>query len=156
MTHREWNQLRVLMRKAEAGGKVNGLLTVHWKEVIHASMNKSYPPEQECEEGFVMHVNTTEVARSFQWSNDDPWIEKVDRNEKPKDKPVIHLFGNVVQQNADLAETKVAEPRPQAIPQMCTHLGRAIRSVCLDSEDGLGSYFFVFDTGDSPLPFRAY
>ena len=29
MTQGEWDQLRELMRKAEAGGKMNELLTVH-------------------------------------------------------------------------------------------------------------------------------
>ena len=55
MTQGEWDQLRALMRKAEAGGKVNELLTVHGKEVKNASMNKPYPPDddwQECEEGY--------------------------------------------------------------------------------------------------------
>ena len=40
MTQGEWDQLRALMRKAEAGGKVNELLTVHRKEVKNAPMNK--------------------------------------------------------------------------------------------------------------------
>ena len=34
--------------------------------------------------------------------NDDPWIEDVEKDEKPKDKPVIQIYGNVVQKNADL------------------------------------------------------
>ena len=54
MTQGEWNQLRELMRKAEAGGKMNELLTVHKKEVKNASMNRYYPPDdddwKECEE----------------------------------------------------------------------------------------------------------
>jgi len=33
MTQGEWDQLRALMRKAEEGGKMNDLLTVHNKEV---------------------------------------------------------------------------------------------------------------------------
>ena len=36
MTQGEWDQLRELMRKAEAGGKMNELLTVHKKEVKNA------------------------------------------------------------------------------------------------------------------------
>ena len=54
MTQGEWDQLRELMRKAEAGGKMNELLTVHKKEVKNAPMNRPYPPDdewQECEEG---------------------------------------------------------------------------------------------------------
>ena len=35
--------------------------------------------------------------------NDDPWIEDVEKDNKMNDKPVIQLFGNVVQENADLA-----------------------------------------------------
>ena len=40
--------------------------------------------------------------------NDDPWIEDVDKDGKKSDKPVIQLFGNVVQKNADIAEAKAA------------------------------------------------
>ena len=40
--------------------------------------------------------------------NDDPWIEDVEKDNKMNDKPVIQLFGNVVQENADLAEAKAA------------------------------------------------
>ena len=36
MTQGEWDQLRALMRKAEEGGKMNELLTVHKKEVKNA------------------------------------------------------------------------------------------------------------------------
>ena len=39
--------------------------------------------------------------------NDDPWIEDGDKDAK-SDKPVIQLFGNVVQKNADIAEAKAA------------------------------------------------
>ena len=47
MTQGEWDQLRELMRKAEAGGKMNELLTVHKKEVKNAPMNRPYPPEDD-------------------------------------------------------------------------------------------------------------
>ena len=53
-TIREWDQLRALMRKAEEGGKMNELLTVHKKEVKNAPMNRQYPSDdekQECDEG---------------------------------------------------------------------------------------------------------
>ena len=57
MTQGEWDQLRELMRKAEAGGKMNELLTVHKKEVKNAPMNRHYPPDdddwKECEESHV-------------------------------------------------------------------------------------------------------
>ena len=43
MTQGEWDQLRELMRKAEAGGKMNELLTVHQKEVKNAPMNRPIP-----------------------------------------------------------------------------------------------------------------
>ena len=39
--------------------------------------------------------------------NDDPWIED-DVKDPKNDKPVIQLFGNVVQKNADIAEAKAA------------------------------------------------
>ena len=39
--------------------------------------------------------------------NDDPWIEE-DAKDPKNDKPVIQLFGNVVQKNADIAEAKAA------------------------------------------------
>ena len=47
MTQGEWDQLRELMRKAEAGGKMNELLTVHKKEVKNAPMNRPYPPDDD-------------------------------------------------------------------------------------------------------------
>ena len=47
MTQGEWDQLRELMRKAEAGGKMNELLTVHKKEVKNAPMNRHYPPDDD-------------------------------------------------------------------------------------------------------------
>ena len=57
MTQGEWDQLRELMRKAEAGGKMNELLTVHKKEVKNAPMNRHYPPDddewKDCEESQV-------------------------------------------------------------------------------------------------------
>ena len=57
MTQGEWDQLRELMRKAEAGGKMNELLTVHKKEVKNAPMNRHYPPDdddwKDCEESHV-------------------------------------------------------------------------------------------------------
>jgi hypothetical protein len=49
--------------------------------------------------------------------NDDPWIEDVEKDEKPKDKPVIQIYGNVVQKNADLAEAKAAAAAIAAIAQ---------------------------------------
>ena len=39
--------------------------------------------------------------------NDDPWIED-DVKDPKNDKPVIQLFGNVVQKNAEIAEAKAA------------------------------------------------
>ena len=39
--------------------------------------------------------------------NDDPWIEG-DVKDPKNDKPVIQLFGNVVQKNAEIAEAKAA------------------------------------------------
>ena len=160
------------MRKAEAGGKMNELLTVHKKEVKNAPMNRHYPPDDEewkdCEESQVppspskVHTpsgtnsaagsadnktppgalwpdaynqNAWKVppiappptlqqaggnsgfvdAREYhkKWQdrpydpNDDPWIEDGDKDPK-NDKPVIQLFGNVVQKNADIAEAKAA------------------------------------------------
>ena len=57
MTQGEWDQLRELMRKAEAGGKMNELLTVNKKEVKNAPMNRHYPPDddewKDCEESQV-------------------------------------------------------------------------------------------------------
>ena len=54
MTQGEWDQLRALMRKAEEGGKMNELLTVHRKEVKNAPMNRPYPADdddwKDCEE----------------------------------------------------------------------------------------------------------
>jgi len=54
MTQGEWDQLRALMRKAEEGGKMNELLTIHNKEVKNAPMNRHYPPDddewKDCEE----------------------------------------------------------------------------------------------------------
>ena len=181
MTQGEWDQLRALMRKAEAGGKVNELLTVQRKEVKNAPMNKAYPPDdewQECDDG-QQHAGQPKTfgpasenstapaaagkapagalwpeaysqaawkepptgpppnlqqgassagttgfrdAREYhkKWQdrpydpNDDPWIEDVDKNEKPKDKPVIQIFGNVVQKNADFEEAKVADAKKAA------------------------------------------
>ena len=172
MTQGEWDQLRELMRKAEAGGKMNELLTVHKKEVKNAPMNRHYPPDdddwKDCEESHVppspskVHAptgtnssagsadnkappgalwpdaynqNAWKVppitppptlqqaggnsgfvdAREYhkKWQdrpydpNDDPWIEDVDKDPN-NDKPVIQLFGNVVQKNADIAEAKKA------------------------------------------------
>ena len=168
MTQGEWDQLRELMRKAEAGGKMNELLTVHKKEVKNAPMNRPYPPEdddwKDCMESHVppspskVHAptgsnssaasaappgalwpdaysqNAYKVppttppptlqaggnsgivdAREYhkKWQdrpydpNDDPWIED-DAKDPKNDKPVIQLFGNVVQKNADIAEAKAA------------------------------------------------
>ena len=60
MTQGEWDQLRALMRKAEEGGKMNELLTVHKKEVKNAPMNRHYPPDddewKDCEENSQSHV----------------------------------------------------------------------------------------------------
>ena len=174
MTQGEWYQLRALMRKAEEGGKMNELLTVHKKEVKNAPMNRPYPPDdewQECEEGHQPEKNSSgnstapattgkapagalwpEAYSDASWKvppttppknlqqgassgirdareyhkkwqdrpcdpNDDPWIEDVEKDEKPKDKPVIQLFGNVVQKNADLAEAKAAAAAIAAIAQ---------------------------------------
>ena len=170
MTQGEWDQLRALMRKAEDGGKMNELLTVHRKEVKNAPMNRPYPADdddwKDCEESHApaspapVHgqasnssdgkappgalwpeaytQNSYKVppmgpppnlqqaggnsgivdAREYhkKWQdrpydpNDDPWIEEVDKDAKKNDKPVIQLFGNVVQQNADArdAEAKAA------------------------------------------------
>ena len=172
MTQGEWDQLRELMRKAEAGGKMNELLTVHKKEVKNAPMNRHYPPDdddwKDCEESQVPpspskvhaptgtnssagsadnkappgalwpdaynqnawkvppitppptlqqaggnsgYVDAREYHKKWQDRpydpNDDPWIEDVDKDPK-NDKPVIQLFGNVVQKNADIAEAKKA------------------------------------------------
>ena len=168
MTQGEWDQLRELMRKAEAGGKMNELLTVHKKEVKNAPMNRPYPPDdddwKDCMESHVppspskVHAptgsnssaasaappgalwpdaysqNAYKVppttppptlqaggnsgivdAREYhkKWQdrpydpNDDPWIED-DVKDPKNDKPVIQLFGNVVQKNADIAEAKAA------------------------------------------------
>jgi hypothetical protein len=188
MTQGEWDQLRALMRKAEEGGKMNELLTVHKKEVKNAPMNRQYPPDddwQECDEGSQPPVQPASNPMSFgpasatgnstapaatgkapagalwpeaygdhaTWKvpptlppktlqqagassgirdareyhkkgqdrpydpNDDPWIEDVQKDEKPNDKPVIQLFGNVVQKNADLAEAKAAAAAIAAIAQ---------------------------------------
>jgi hypothetical protein len=174
MTQGEWDQLRALMRKAEEGGKMIELLTVHKKEVKNAPMNRPYPPDdewQEYEEGHPPEKNSSgnssapaatgkapsgalwpeayndpawkvppmsppknlqqgassgiRDAREYhkRWQdrpydpNDDPWIEDVQKEEKPKDKPVIQLFGNVVQKNADLAEAKAAAAAIAAIAQ---------------------------------------
>ena len=176
MTQGEWDQLRALMHKAEEGGKMNELLTVHNKEAKNAPMNRHYPPDdddwKECEENSQSQVpasppkvhepSTTNSAagsadnqappgalwpeaysqhawkvpptappstlqqsggnsgfidaREYhkKWQdrpydpNDDPWIEEVDKDGKKNEKPVIQLFGNVVQKNADLAEAKAA------------------------------------------------
>ena len=168
MTQGEWDQLRELMRKAEAGGKMNELLTVHKKEVKNAPMNRPYPPDdddwKDCMESHVppsrskVHAptgsnssaasaappgalwpdaynqNAYKVppttppptlqaggnsgivdAREYhkKWQdrpydpNDDPWIED-DVKDPKNDKPVIQLFGNVVQKNAEIAEAKAA------------------------------------------------
>ena len=172
MMQGEWDQLRALMRKAEEGGKMNELLTVHNKEVKNAPMNRHYPPDdeewKECEESQVppspskvyapsgtnsaagsadnkappgalwpdaYNQNAWKVppiappptlqqaggnsgfvdAREYhkKWQdrpydpNDDPWIEDVDKDQK-SDEPVIQLYGNVEQQNADIAEAKKA------------------------------------------------
>ena len=55
-------KVRALMRKAEEGGKMNELLTVHKKEVKNAPMNRPYPPDdewQECEEGHQPEKNSS-------------------------------------------------------------------------------------------------
>ena len=61
MTQGEWDTLRSLLRKAEDGGKMNELMTVHRKEVKNAPMNRSYPPDteewQECEENIQQPVH---------------------------------------------------------------------------------------------------
>jgi hypothetical protein len=152
------------MRKAEEGGKMNELLTVHKKEVKNAPMNRQYPPDddwQECDEGSQPPVQPASNPMSFgpasatgnstapaatgkapagalwpeaygdhatwkvpptlppktlqqagassgirdareyhkKWQdrpydpNDDPWIEDVQRDEKPNDKPVLQILG---------------------------------------------------------------
>ena len=171
MTQGEWDQLRALMRKAEEGGKMNELLTVHRKEVKNAPMNRPYPADdddwKECEESHgpaspaPVHgqaSNSSDVkappgalwpeaytqnsfkvpptgppptlqqaggnsgivdAREYhkKWQdrpydpNDDPWIEDVDKDGKKNDKPVIQIFGNVVQKDVD---AKVAEAKAAA------------------------------------------
>ena len=167
MTQGEWDQLRALMRKAEEGGKMNELLTVHKKEVKNAPMNRPYPPDdewQECDDGHQADKNSSmnsnagkappgalwpddpawkvppttppknlqqgassgiRDAREYhkKWQdrpydpNDDPWFEDVEKDDKPKDKPVIQIYGNVVQKNADLAEAKAAAAAIAAIAQ---------------------------------------
>ena len=168
MTQGEWDQLRELMRKAEAGGKMNELLTVHKKEVKNAPMNRSYPPDdddwKDCMETHVppspskVHAPTGSNSSAAsaapsgalwpdaysqnaykvppttppptlqaggnsgivdpreyhkKWQdrpydpNDDPWLED-DAKDPKNDKPVIQLFGNVVQTYADIAEAKAA------------------------------------------------
>ena len=171
MTQGEWDQLRALMRKAEEGGKMNELLTVHKKEVKNAPMNRTYPPDddwQECNEGHPADKNSStnsnagkappgalwpddpawkvppasppknlqqgassgiRDAREYhkKWQdrpydpNDDPWIEDVEKDDKPKDKPVIQIYGNVVQKNADLAEAKAAAAAIAAIANQYCH-----------------------------------
>jgi len=179
MTQGEWDQLRALMCKAEEGGKMNELLTVHKKEVKNAPMNRQYPPDddwEECDEGSQPPVQPASNPMSFgpasatgnstapaatgkapagalwpeaygdhatwkvpptsppktlqqagassgirdareyhkKWQdrpydpNDDPRIEDVQRDEKPNDKPVLQIFGNVVQANADAADAQAA------------------------------------------------
>ena len=169
MTQGEWDQLRALMRKAEEGGKMNELLTVHNKEVKNAPMNRPYPPDdddwKDCEESQVpaspakVHgpatTNSSDSkappgalwpkaysqnawkvpptappptlqqaggnsgfvdAREYhkKWQdrpydpNDDPWIEDENKDGKKNEKPVIQIFGNVDQKNADIAEAKAA------------------------------------------------
>ena len=50
-TRESGDQLCALMRKAEEGGKMNELLTVHNKEVKNAPMNRHYPPDDDEWEG---------------------------------------------------------------------------------------------------------
>ena len=183
MTQGEWDTLRSLLRKAEDGGKMNELMTVHRKEVKNAPMNRNYPPAdddwQECEENTQQPVHpgtspkvlgpastsansstsvhggpksssTANAAHESKgpwkvppiaapdalkkameagvvqggykdwkgWQNhydpaDDPWVtddqnlEEVKGQEGNK-KPILQLFGNVVQSNADAAAAKAA------------------------------------------------
>ena len=72
--------------------------------------------------------------------NDDPWIEDVDKDGKKSDKPVIQLFGNVDQKNADLAEAKAAAA---AIAQIANRY-------CAP-EDGISAGFPQFNA-QVPLP----
>ena len=65
MTQGEWDQLRSLLRKAEDGGKMNELMSVHRKEVKNAPMNRHYPPAddewQECQENTQQPVTSPKV-----------------------------------------------------------------------------------------------
>eukprot|EP00435_Cladocopium_sp_Y103_P019724 s1182_g4.t1 len=45
MTIGEWDQLRGLMRRADASGRLNELMTVHRKEKKNAPMNRAWPPD---------------------------------------------------------------------------------------------------------------
>ena len=74
--------------------------------------------------------------------NDDPWIEDVQKDEKPNDKPVIQLFGNVVQKNADLAEAKAAAAAIAAIAQQ----------YCAPDEGNSNSAGFPKFSGQVPIP----
>eukprot|EP00435_Cladocopium_sp_Y103_P008555 s3393_g2.t1 len=45
MTIGEWDQLRDLLRRADSGGRMNELMTVHRKEKKNAPMNRAWPPD---------------------------------------------------------------------------------------------------------------
>ena len=194
MTQGEWDTLRSLLRKAEDGGKMNELMTVHRKEVKNAPMNRNYPPDteewQECDDNAqqpVQPVTSPKVLgpastsansstsvhgnakgastgtganeskgpwkvppiappealkRAMEkekdgslpsgwkdwkgWQhyynpNDDPWVtddqdvEEVKKQENKK--PILQLYGNVVQSNADAAAAKAAAAAVDAMAQ---------------------------------------
>ena len=194
MTQGEWDTLRSLLRKAEDGGKMSELMTVHRKEVKNAPMNRNYPPDteewQECDDSAqqpVQPVTSPKVLgpastsansstsvhgnakgastgtganeskgpwkvppiappealkRAMEkekdgslpsgwkdwkgWQhyynpNDDPWVtddqdvEEVKKQENKK--PILQLYGNVVQSNADAAAAKAAAAAVDAMAQ---------------------------------------
>ena len=192
MTQGEWDQLRSLLRKAEDGGKMNELMSVHRKEVKNAPMNRHYPPAddewQECEENAQQQhpvtspkvlgpasitansstsvhgaskSSSTATAAEFKgpwkvppiappdslkkaidagvvhgswrdWKgrpydpSDDPWVtDDQPVGETGNKKPILQIFGNVVQSNADVAAAKAAAAAVDAMAQAADNVGGA-------------------------------
>ena len=68
--------------------------------------------------GFVMHVNTTRSGKTAPTiPMTTPGLKMWRKMRSRKDKPVIQIYGNVVQKNADLAEAKAAAAAIAAIAQ---------------------------------------
>ena len=203
MTQGEWDQLRSLLRKAEDGGKMNELMSVHRKEVKNAPMNRHYPPAddewQECQENTQQPVtspkvlgpasntansstsvhgasksSSTATAAEFKgpwkvppiappdslkkaidagvvhgswrdWKgrpydpSDDPWVtDDQPVGETGNKKPILQIFGNVVQSNADVAAAKAA--------------AAAVDAMARQAADNVGAAGFPDPSANVPTP----